>query len=97
MADRGPGRPDDKKDTIFDRFVQVDHDAARCSGGGMGLGFTLCQEIVQTHGGKITVEDREGGGSVFTVVLPSGEADRPAGGDAVQREGACPTVDEQCG
>lgn len=70
VADRGPGVPDEEKEAIFDRFFQGDHGGARRSGGGVGLGLTLCRQIVEAHGGGIAVEDREGGGSVFRARLP---------------------------
>ena len=37
---------------------------------GVGLGLTICRQIVEGHGGKITVESKVGKGSIFTVKLP---------------------------
>jgi signal transduction histidine kinase len=38
---------------------------------GTGLGLTLCREIVDAHGGRLSVANREGGGAIVTVWLPS--------------------------
>lgn len=71
VADRGPGVPEEEKEEIFDRFFQADTGSERSSGGGgVGLGLTLCRQIVDAHDGDIRVEDRRGGGSVFRVRLP---------------------------
>jgi signal transduction histidine kinase len=37
---------------------------------GTGLGLTLCREIVDAHGGRLSIANREGGGAVVTVWLP---------------------------
>ncbi len=74
VADRGPGIPPELASTIFDRFVR----GSRGSEGGAGLGLTICREIVEAHGGRIRVDARPGGGSVFTFELP---ADRKTGAD----------------
>ncbi|TMD70646.1 MAG: hypothetical protein E6I97_19440, partial [Chloroflexi bacterium] len=37
---------------------------------GSGLGLAICRGIVQAHGGRIWVEDRPGGGSIFRIALP---------------------------
>jgi len=84
VADRGPGVPEDMAETIFDRFVRGNGRSAT----GVGLGLTICREIVTAHGGRIWVEDRPGGGSVFAFELPRvrdarrGEAARIANRDA---------------
>lgn len=70
VSDRGPGVPAGQKEEVFDRFFQGEHGGARTSDGGVGLGLTLCRQIVEAHGGGITVEDREGGGSRFRARLP---------------------------
>ena len=53
---------------IFDRFVQRGEPGG--SAAGVGLGLTICREIVTAHGGRIGVEDNPGGGSTFVFTLP---------------------------
>lgn len=69
VQDDGPGVNDDEKDRIFERFFQGAAGRSRTAGG-VGLGLTICREIVAVHGGAIWVEDRPGGGSEFHVLLP---------------------------
>jgi signal transduction histidine kinase len=38
---------------------------------GTGLGLTLCREIVDAHGGRLSIANREGGGALVTVWLPN--------------------------
>jgi two-component system sensor histidine kinase KdpD len=65
VADRGPGIPSGDQERIFDKFYR-----ARPTGGGVGLGLTVCRGIVQAHGGRIWARNREGGGAVFEFTLP---------------------------
>jgi len=67
--DSGPGVPDAAKRRIFERFYRSDPD--RKGRQGTGLGLAIARTIVQDHGGELWVEDRDGGGSRFLVLLPS--------------------------
>ncbi len=69
IRDYGPGVPKEHRVAIFDKFVQVD---AKNQGElkSKGLGLTFCKLAVETQGGKIWVEEAEGGGSLFKFVLP---------------------------
>lgn len=68
VSDTGIGiLPEDKK-KIFDRFYRT--EKSRSAKGHFGLGLSIASEIVRLHHGTISVTDRPGGGSVFTVILP---------------------------
>ncbi len=69
VADRGPGIPADERKKIFQHFYRLERDQ-RTHTQGSGLGLAICQGIVQAHGGRIWVEDRPEGGSVFRFALP---------------------------
>jgi len=66
VADRGPGIPNGEERRIFEKFYQLDPDRE----GGVGLGLTICRGIIESHGGRIWVDARSGGGSSFRFTLP---------------------------
>ena len=74
VKDEGRGIPNDKLETIFERFEQVDASDAR-EKGGTGLGLAICRSIVEQHGGRVWAESELGEGSTFYVQLPLAEAD----------------------
>ena len=67
VTDDGPGVPDDQRQRIFERFVQLD-PARRSEGAGLGL--TIARWIADAHAGSLTVESSGPGGSTFCVALP---------------------------
>jgi signal transduction histidine kinase/CheY-like chemotaxis protein/CHASE1-domain containing sensor protein len=69
VRDQGRGIPNDKIESIFGRFQQVDASDSRDKGG-TGLGLAISRSIVEQHGGKIWAESREGEGSTFFFTLP---------------------------
>ena len=69
VRDTGPGVPDEEKERIFARFYQAEAGRA-IPARGVGLGLTICHEVVMAHGGTIWVSDNEPRGSVFNVLLP---------------------------
>jgi signal transduction histidine kinase len=77
VEDEGTGVPDAIKDEIFEPFRQ-----GRDSRGGVGIGLSLVRRFAELHGGGAHVEDRDGGGARFVVVLPGAvrafEATTPA-------------------
>ncbi len=73
VADSGIGIDLEHQPRIFERFFQVDGSSRRAHGG-CGLGLALVKEIVEKHGGTVTVESQFGAGSTFTVTLPAGSA-----------------------
>jgi len=70
VHDQGYGIPRNAIGKIFDKFFRVtEHEAVRASTG-TGLGLALVKQIIELHGGRITVESEIGKGSVFTIYLP---------------------------
>lgn len=69
VQDRGPGIEAKHLPHLFDRFYRVD-DARNRSQGGNGLGLAISKEIIENHGGKITVTSTPGQGSCFAMILP---------------------------
>ncbi len=69
VIDEGPGVPPGDRPHVFERFWRGDHSRSR-SAGGSGLGLAIVKQIVQLHGGTITVDAPPGGGSRFTISLP---------------------------
>ena len=65
VEDEGPGVPDEMKATIFEPFRRERTRAA-----GVGIGLSLVGRFAELHGGSAHVEDRDGGGARFIVVLP---------------------------
>jgi two-component system sensor histidine kinase KdpD len=65
VADNGPGLPSDALPLIFDKFYRA--PAARA--GGTGLGLAIVKGFVEAQGGQVKVENRPGGGAVFTIRL----------------------------
>ena len=74
VRDQGRGIPEEKLESIFERFHQVDASDSRAMGG-TGLGLAICRSIVQQHGGRIWATSTLGKGSTFHFTLPT----KPAG------------------
>jgi signal transduction histidine kinase len=70
VEDAGPGIRPEERERIFERFFRGRAAGMRGAGEGSGLGLALVREHVGLHGGKVWVEDREGGGARFVVRLP---------------------------
>jgi signal transduction histidine kinase len=71
VRDRGPGIAPADRGHIFERFVRLDASRAR-NPEGSGLGLAIVEQVVRSHGGRVDVLERPGGGSIFRAVLPSG-------------------------
>ena len=69
VADSGAGISEDQLPHIFDKFYQADNQAQAATKG-TGLGLAIAKEIVEAHGGQISVESRVGIGTTFVVGLP---------------------------
>jgi GAF domain-containing protein/class 3 adenylate cyclase len=77
VKDTGMGIRPDQIPHLFDRFRQADGSASR-SHEGSGLGLSLVKELVDMHGGEVTVESTYGEGTTFSVWLKTGIAHLPA-------------------
>ncbi|MDH7482708.1 MAG: ATP-binding protein [Armatimonadota bacterium] len=77
VSDTGVGIPPAHIDRIFERFYRVDKARSRQLGG-TGLGLSIVQDIVQAHGGRISVESTVGVGSTFTIAIPKMEPENLA-------------------
>ncbi len=69
ITDTGIGIPKDKIKNLFKKFYQVDASLGRRYGGS-GLGLSITKQLVKLHGGKISVQSKEGGGTTFSFTLP---------------------------
>lgn len=69
VSDTGIGMDEKLVDTIFEPYEQGDSSMI-AMGGGLGLGLSICQQLLEMHGGDIKVSSSLGEGSVFTFTLP---------------------------
>ena len=70
VEDAGAGIPPEEREPVFERFFRGRAAGMRGAGEGSGLGLALVREHVGLHGGRVWVEEREGGGARFVVRLP---------------------------
>jgi PAS domain S-box-containing protein len=72
VADNGDGIPPDERERVFEPYHQIRQ------GHGLGLGLANCKRFVESWGGRIWIEDAEGGGAAFRFTIPAakGEAEQ---------------------
>jgi signal transduction histidine kinase/DNA-binding response OmpR family regulator len=86
VADTGRGIPATDHERIFEAFQQSETEGTPSHHEGTGLGLALTRQLVEAHGGRVTVRSEVGVGSEFTVHLPLGGPDAAA----VERAPALP-------
>lgn len=70
ISDTGRGIPEKELNKVFDRFYQSSLNKPVEGKKGSGLGLTIAKEIIEAHGGKISVQSTVGVGSTFNISLP---------------------------
>ena len=68
VRDFGPGIPIEELPYVKQKFYKGSSKAR-----GSGIGLAVCEEIVTMHGGTLTLENAEGGGTLVTISIPTGE------------------------
>jgi PAS domain S-box-containing protein len=81
IEDDGPGLPEEHRESIFQPFEHGPMTSVHNPG--VGVGLSLVAKFVELHGGRVWVEEREGGGASFKVLIPRGDPE-------VVPEGAVP-------
>jgi two-component system, OmpR family, sensor histidine kinase KdpD len=70
IIDRGHGIAEEQRVRIFEPFTQADSSFTRPKEG-VGIGLYLARKIMDAHGGRISVEDADGGGTIFVLTFPA--------------------------
>ncbi|MFP3323497.1 ATP-binding protein [Planococcus sp. SIMBA_160] len=80
VTDQGEGIPQEDLPFVFDRLYRVDKSRSRMSGGS-GLGLAIAKELVESHGGRISIDSTPNDGTTVTILLERGEshAENPIG------------------
>jgi signal transduction histidine kinase len=89
VADTGSGIPEAELPHIFERFHRVVGASGRTHEG-TGIGLSLVRELVELHGGRVSVRSAVGRGSTFRVTIPRGSDHLPA--DAISHTPSGPRV-----
>jgi PAS domain S-box-containing protein len=83
VRDRGIGIPVDRRDQIFELFYQAHRESHQS---GLGIGLFIVRQIVELHGGRVTVEHPRDGGTGFRIVLPLWPHEAVGADDVYQEE-----------
>ena len=88
VSDDGPGIPEQVMPYIFQPFFTTKE------GQGMGLGLSICQQIVEEHKGHLWAENNEAGGATFVLELPAAAETRMQAKPTAARETTRPSARE---
>ncbi|MEZ4865899.1 MAG: HAMP domain-containing sensor histidine kinase [Caldilineaceae bacterium] len=72
VTDTGEGIAPEDLPLIFERFWKGDRARSHLHNPGSGLGLSIARQLVQAHGGQISVQSRQGVGTTFEIALPGG-------------------------
>jgi PAS domain S-box-containing protein len=78
VEDAGIGIPPAQRERVFQMFQRGQDREAYA---GTGIGLAICRKIVERHGGRLWLDEREGGGSVFRFTLPAAPAAATGAGE----------------
>ncbi|MFM8447042.1 MAG: sensor histidine kinase, partial [Candidatus Nanopelagicaceae bacterium] len=70
VSDNGPGLSDENREKIFERFYRVDPSRQRTGAEGSGLGLSIVDAVMRSHGGHVSVDSKLGEGTTFTLHFP---------------------------
>ena len=73
VQDNGIGMTAEQQDNIWERYYKADKSRMNTKYGESGLGLAIVHQLVQLHGGKITVTSELGKGSTFTIFFPDSQ------------------------
>jgi signal transduction histidine kinase len=76
VSDEGPGISADEREQVFSAFFRT-RSASQSQVAGLGLGLYICSELVNAHGGMISVHESERVGAAFMVTLPLAPVEAP--------------------
>lgn len=74
IQDEGKGIPEEDIPYVLDRFYRVEKSRSRLTGG-VGLGLAIVKEIVEAHGGNLSIKSEQFNGTAVTILLRESEDD----------------------
>ncbi|MFI5269362.1 MAG: sensor histidine kinase, partial [Chloroflexota bacterium] len=80
VSDHGIGIPEAELSKIFERFYRASNVVGVVRGTGLGLGYA--KQVVESHGGELAIDSREGQGTTVTIRLPNEQASEQERGSA---------------
>lgn len=68
VSDRGPGIPEEDRERVLQPFARLSRDEGKP---GTGLGLTVVRSVIEVMGGAVGLHDRDGGGTIVRLEMPS--------------------------